>query len=98
MTVYTHGIWTAKPGHEEEFVALWDELAQWTITRFPDASGTLLRSREQPNRFLSFGPWESIEQIAEWRGASEWQELVGRMREVLEGFESGTYDVAASAG
>jgi hypothetical protein len=26
--VWTNGTWTLKPGHEEEFVAGWQELAQ----------------------------------------------------------------------
>ena len=98
MTVYTAGIWTVKARREEEFVALWRELAGWTLGSFPVAHGTLLRSRDEPGRFLSFGPWESVEQIEAWRGAPEWQELVGRMRELLDGFEPGTYDVAATAG
>lgn len=96
--VYTAGIWTVKPGREDEFVALWRELAAWTATAFPGARGTLLRDREQPNRFLSFGPWESVEQIEAWRAAREWQELVGRLREVLDDFRPGTYDVAAETG
>jgi len=96
VTVYTAGIWTVKPGREDEFVALWRELADWTVGSFPVAQGTLLRSRDESSRFLSFGPWESVEQIEAWRSAPEWQELVGRMRELLESFEPGTYDVAAT--
>lgn len=98
MAVYTAGIWTVKLGREDDFVALWRELADWSARAFPDARGTLLRDRERPNRFLSFGPWESVEQIEAWRSAPEWQEIVGRLQEVLESFEPGTYDVAASAG
>ena len=26
MSMWTHGVWTVKPGHEEEFVARWLEL------------------------------------------------------------------------
>lgn len=97
VTVYTAGIWTVKPGREDEFVAPWRELADWTVGSFPVAQGTLLRSREAPHRFLSFGPWESAK-IEAWRSAPEWQELVGRMRELIESFEPGTYDVAAAVG
>jgi heme-degrading monooxygenase HmoA len=98
MTVYTAGIWTVKPGREEEFVALWRELADWTLGSFPVAQGTLLRSRDDPSRFLSFGPWESVEQIDAWRSSPEWQERVARLREVLDAFEPGSYDVAAEVG
>lgn len=98
MELYTAGIWTVRPGREDDFVGLWSELADWTLTRFPDARGTLLRSREPANRFLSFGTWESTEQIEEWRSAPEWQDVVGRIQELLEAFEPGVYDVAAKAG
>ena len=65
--VYTLAVWTVLCGREDEFVALWRELAHWTLTRFPNAQGTLLRDRERPNHFVSFGPWENLEVIQEWR-------------------------------
>jgi len=94
--VYTLAAWTVLHGREEEFVALWGELAEWTLTRFPTAQGTLLRDRERPNRFVSFGPWESLELIQEWRSSPEWQEIVSRIRSLLEDFEPGAYDVVLS--
>jgi heme-degrading monooxygenase HmoA len=96
MTLYTVGLWTVRPGGEDEFVARWSELADWTSEHFP-GRGTLLRDRDQPNRFLSFGPWESVEQIERWRAAPEWQQAVADIRGLLESFEPGTYDVAAES-
>jgi heme-degrading monooxygenase HmoA len=95
--VYTLGIWTAKPGREDEFVSLWRELAEWTLASFPGATGTLLRDRESTNRFVSFGPWDSLETIERWRSAPEWQDVVGGIRGVLESFEPGTYDLVVEA-
>jgi quinol monooxygenase YgiN len=97
VQVYTVGIWTVRPGREDEFVSLWRELADWTLREFPDAAGTLLRDRERPNRFVSYGPWDSVETIERWRATPEWQDVVARMREVLDAFEPGTYDLVFSS-
>ena len=98
MTVYTLAVWTAVEGREDEFVALWNELADWTTGVFLEARGTLLRDREQMNRFVSFGPWSNVDEIDAWRGAPEFEAITERMREVLVSFEPGTYDLVVEAG
>jgi heme-degrading monooxygenase HmoA len=55
MTLYSVGIWTVRPGSEDEFVA-------------------------------------------RWRSTPEWQWAVAEMRGLLEHFEPGTYDLAATRG
>jgi hypothetical protein len=62
--LFTHGRWIVKPGREEDFVAAWRDFAEWTIASVEGSSGGwLLRDREQPNRFFSFGPCESLQAI-----------------------------------
>ena len=96
MQFYTHGTWVVKPGNEDEFVRTWTEFADWTRANVPGAgTGRLLRDREQPNRFVSFGPWESLDAIAAWRQMPQFQETVGKMRELLETFEPHTLDLVA---
>jgi quinol monooxygenase YgiN len=91
--LYTHGVWIAKPGREDEFVAAWSELAEWTERDVaPAAIGTLLRDLTTPNRFISFGPWESMEQIEDWRGRHGWKTRVARLRELLDAFEPSTLE------
>lgn len=49
MSVYTMGIWQAKPGREAEFAAAWWEFAEWTGREFlgsEETNGTLLRDRD----------------------------------------------------
>jgi quinol monooxygenase YgiN len=92
--IYTAGIWMVKPGREEEFIRLWQRLGERTLDDFPAASGTLLRDRERPHRFVSFGPWESIEQVEHWRSSPAFQDSVRELRDVLDSFEPGTFDVA----
>ena len=95
MSIYTLGIWTVKSGHEDDFIAAWKDLGDRTKADFPGATATLLRDRDQPNRFISFGPWDSIEQIEQWRGSETFKKGVARLREVLEGFAPSTMEVAA---
>ena len=96
---YTHGVWTVTPGREEEFVSVWTELAEWTRREVPGSGwAKLLRDTSAPNRFISFGPWESLAAIDVWRSEPHWQDSVGRLRGLLDGFEPSTLDVVAEVG
>ncbi len=93
--VYTMGIWTVKAGREEEFVAAWRAMGEATIAEFPAAHGRLLRNVDNPGRFVSFGPWESLETVDAWRASAAFQVGVAHIRELLDAFEPGTYEVSA---
>ena len=95
MSVFTLGIWTVKGGREDDFVRAWRDLAERTKEDFRDATATLLHDREQRNRFISFGPWESLDQIEQWRNSQTFTEGVGKIRELLDDFAPYTLDVAA---
>ena len=97
--LYTCGIWTVVPGREDEFVAAWDELARWTKENLAGATwAALVQDTERPNRFLTFGPWESAEAIDAWRASDGFRERVGRFGPLLEAFEPGTYRRRAGVG
>lgn len=97
--LYTSGLWTAKDGREDEFVSAWRELAEWTLASVPESKwGKLLRDRDDPRRFISFGPWDSMEAIESWRELPGFQERVARIRELLESFEALTLEAAAEVG
>jgi heme-degrading monooxygenase HmoA len=98
MSIYTLGIWTVKPGREDEFVEAWRDFAERTRDEFRASGATLLRDREVPNRFISSGPWDSMEAVESWRASSLFAEGVGRIRELLDGFETHTMDLAAEVG
>jgi heme-degrading monooxygenase HmoA len=90
---WTHGRWRVKPGREQEFVEAWRELAEWSLKEFPEARGAkLLRDRDQPNRFYSFGVWDSDEAVARWRAHSGFSEAIERMSELIEELEPITAD------
>jgi heme-degrading monooxygenase HmoA len=60
--IYTVGIWTVKAGREAEFVAAWRAMGEATLIGFPGAHGTLLHDADKPARFISFGPWASLDE------------------------------------
>lgn len=91
--VWTHGVWTVKDGREEEFVAAWTEMARRGLAELNVvAPPTLLRDRDRPNVFISFGPWPSIDEVDRFRSSAAFRESVGLMRELLESFEPQTLD------
>jgi quinol monooxygenase YgiN len=95
MAVFTLGVWTTKDGRADDFVHAWHDLAARTKADFPAASATLLRDRDQPNRFVSFGPWESLDQIEQWRNSDTFRDGVGAIRELIDAFAPSTLDVAS---
>ncbi len=93
---YTHGVWIAKEGREQEFVRGWSELADWSSRALEGAgSARLLEDLVQRNRFVSFGDWESLEAIDAFRAAPEFEEGVARLRGLLDHFEPSTLELRA---
>jgi heme-degrading monooxygenase HmoA len=93
---YTLSVWQVKPGRESDFVERWRDWAEWTVAQGLDAPATLLRDLERPGRFVSFGPWETLDAIARWRTAEGYQERVRRLQEVVESFEPSTLEQVAA--
>ena len=86
--LYTLGVWKTKAGKEDEFIEAWQSLADWTSNSVPGAGlGTLLQHADTPQRFVSFGPWDSSESAAEWRQQPEFIEFVAKARALCEEFE-----------
>jgi heme-degrading monooxygenase HmoA len=92
MAIYTLGVWTVRPGAEDEFIEAWRDMAARTAADFPGATAVLLRDRERPNWFISNGPWASMADIEAWRGSATFKDGVARIRGTLEAFEPHTMD------
>jgi heme-degrading monooxygenase HmoA len=97
-TPYLSTSWVVKPGLEDEFVARWTEVAEWSAAQGLVAEAMLLRDVERPNRFISFGPWESIEAIRQFRSVPGFHERVAQLHEVLERFEPRTFELVSERG
>jgi heme-degrading monooxygenase HmoA len=96
-SVYTHGRWVVKPGKEHEFVEAWRAMADWAMLEVPGALGaTLLRDHEQPNVFISFGPWHNREAAAEFRAAPGFREHFMTLEKLIDNFEPQTLDRVAT--
>lgn len=96
---YTAGIWIVKPGHEPEFVAAWQEFAEWSLTTVGGARwAKLLQDRATPNRFASFGSWDSLEAIEAWRVHPGFAERMARLRDLVETLEPSTLEAVVEIG
>jgi hypothetical protein len=87
--VWTHGVWTVRPGREDDFVAAWTDLVPIGV-ELGSGEPRLLRDRDRPNLFRSFGPWPDLETIERFR--TEIGPHVGAMSDMLENFETFTLD------
>lgn len=94
-TTYTHTTWHVRPGREEEFVDRWREWVDWSGHEGFAAQALLLRDLESPQKFVSFGPWESAAAVRNWRTLPGYAERVARLSEVVESFEPRTLEIAA---
>jgi len=94
---YSSGEWLVRAGSEEEFIQRWITFIEWTLNDAPGAvSFVLVRSTEEPRKFLSLGAWENQEAQEAWREMPQMQELLGQCRELCEEFEFHPYTLAAS--
>jgi quinol monooxygenase YgiN len=94
--VWTHGTWTVQPGKEADFVDAWQALAEQCMAELaPPAPPTLLRDRERPNVFVSFGPWANDDDVARFRSSEAFRAAQERMRDLLTSFEPRTLDEVA---
>ena len=65
---YSSGEWLVREGSEEEFIQTWTTFTEWSLDNAPGAkSFVLVRSVEEPRKFLSLGAWESQQAQERWR-------------------------------
>ena len=85
---YTMGIWKVKPGNEEAFASAWKTFADWSFKNQEGAGhGYLLEDPENPQSFVSFGWWESVDAIRKWRARPEFNEFVGKAKALCDDFQ-----------
>ena len=96
---YSSGEWSVRAGSEDEFIRRWNAFIEWTLNNARGANSfVLVRSTEEPRKFLSLGSWESEEAQSAWRETPRMQELLEQCRELCEEFDSHPYTLAASPG
>lgn len=95
--LYTLGIWLVKHGSEQAFVKAWKEFAEWTLkNQLGNTKATLLQDEEQPQHFISFGPWKDNESIQSWRNQPEFKEFITKARDLCEDIKPHTLKVVVN--
>jgi quinol monooxygenase YgiN len=71
---YGSGEWLVRVGSEEEFIERWTTFIDWTLNDTPGVgSFVLVRSTEEPRKFLSLRAWESQQAQEVWREMPQMQ-------------------------
>ncbi len=92
--LYTSGQWTVKPGNEQEFIRVWqDFVADALQKKVGIMEAKLLQNQKQPNRFVSFGRWESQQQMDEWLTRPEFKKLISDALALSDLAESNPFKV-----
>ena len=85
MKHYSIGAWTIKPGRENEFISAWNGFAQWTTeVTFGASQGTLVQDIDEPRLFYCFWPFNSADDVRDWRSEPKFREFMMRMRAFCE--------------
>ena len=95
--IYTSGSWKPNPGSEDVFVEAWTEFATWATG--VEGAGTLrlLRDLKEPDRYVSFGDWESEGAARAWKDLPEFRERLAHVLQHVAEFHSTNLTVVASA-
>jgi|SRR5215208_7229375 len=91
--VWTHGTWTVKEGHEDEFVSAWNAMVRDVSAHIQGVHPpTLLRDHDRPNVFVSFGPWDTSDAVMNFRASEPFRRHTAAMGELIERFDARTLD------
>jgi len=93
---YSTGSWLPFPGQEVPFLEAWKEFSSWAVAQ-PGAAGdaVLVRDLRDPDRFVSFLPWESLEAIQAWKAHAEFKERMSHVQQHIDRFAPTETEVAA---
>lgn len=87
MTVYSSGAWTVKEGEGEQFVEAWTEFARWLGTMPGAGTARLTQDLEEPAHYLSFAPWESVDEMHAWKSDPEFKDRMAEVQKHVSDFK-----------
>lgn len=98
MRWFTLATWDVLPGHEAEFEKAWQELGD-AFAALPDApgQGTLLRRHDDPQCYVSFGPWPDLGSIEAMRAAPGAKQAIDAVMAHCKAADPGAYEEVATA-
>jgi heme-degrading monooxygenase HmoA len=78
--------WTPRAGSDDGFVEAWTEFAG--ASGMPGAGRLqLVHALHEQGRFVSFGDWESIEQVRAWKSSPDFREQIAQVLQHVEEFK-----------
>jgi heme-degrading monooxygenase HmoA len=95
--IYTTGSWKPNEGSEEAFVAAWSEFAAWASGRPGAGTLRLVRDLHDAGRFVSFGGWESLDDVRSWKSSPEFRERMAQVLQHVDDFQPTELEVVATA-
>lgn len=97
MSVYTTGTWTPNPGREDVFVEAWSEFAAWASSMPGAGRLRLVRDMNQPERFTSFGEWQTVEAVRAWKSSLDFRERMAQVLQHVGNFQPSELELVAEA-
>lgn len=96
--IYTTGTWKPKAGEEKAFVEAWSEFAAWA-SEWPGAGVLrLARDLSDPEQYVSFGRWESVDAAHAWKASPQFGERMALVQAHVEEFAPDELEVVATRG
>jgi heme-degrading monooxygenase HmoA len=95
--IYTSGSWTSNPGSEDAFVEAWKQFASWASSRPGAGRLQLTRDLTHPSRFVSFGAWQSIDDVRAWKSSPEFRERMAHVLQHVDDFQPAELELVAAA-
>jgi quinol monooxygenase YgiN len=95
--IWTHGTYTVKAGYADEFVRRWRELARHAVREFGVSPPMILRDREDPSLFVTFGVWDSLGTLERFRASQLVAERTSALDDLLDSAEARVLDEVAHA-
>ena len=92
---YSSGAWIAKDGQNEAFVEAWTEFARWVSTMPGAGTARLTHDLREPQRYLSFAPWETVEDMHAWKSSPEFGQRMRVVREHVAEFTPSELELIA---
>jgi heme-degrading monooxygenase HmoA len=96
--IYTTGSWKPSAGSEDAFVEAWKAFAGWACGQPGAGTLRLVRDLHEPGRFVSFGAWDSIDEVRAWKQSPEFRERMAQVIQHVEVFEPTELELVAAAG
>jgi heme-degrading monooxygenase HmoA len=97
-SIYTSGTWTPSSGSGDAFVEAWRQFASWASSRPGAGRLQLVRDLTDPSRFVSFGEWESIDDVRAWKSSPEFRERMAHVLQHVDDFQPSELVAAAEDG